>query len=117
MCQFINWCRNYLRLVTNTRTYADNCNFVCPLTIFDHILCDIIEKYVIKNKDLWIQKDNGSSLYKNKLSFVLLQELADKFGPQIVRTYGFAGHGKGAIDKNFLKKKDIVTRDLSKRDS
>ena len=48
-------------------------------------------------------------------SFSLLQALADEFNLRIIRTYGAAGHGKGAIDtvssfgmKNVLRK-DIVT--------
>ena len=68
--------------------------------------------------DLWIQSDNASSQYKNKHSFALLQKLANEFGPRIIRTYGAAGHGKGAIDgmssfgvKNVLRT-DIVTRDV-----
>ena len=44
--------------------------------------------------------------------------MADEFNLRIVRTYGAAGHGKGAIDamssfgvKNVLRK-DIVTHDV-----
>ena len=84
----------------------------------DHVLRDIIEKYGIKNEDLWIQSDNASSQYKNKHSFGLLQQLAEEFALRIIRTYGAAGHGKGVIDamssfgvKNILRN-DIVTCDL-----
>ena len=84
----------------------------------DHVIRDIILKYDIKNEDLWIQSDNASSQYKNKNSFFLLKELAKEFNLRIIRTYGAAGHGKGAIDgmssfgvKNILRK-DIVTHDI-----
>ena len=36
--------------------------------------------------------------YKNKHAFAFYQKLADDFGLRIIRTYGAAGHGKGAID-------------------
>ena len=84
----------------------------------DHVIHDIIHKYDIKNEDLWIQSDNASSQYKNKHSFSLLQKLSKEFNLRIIRTYGAAGHGKGAIDgmssfgvKNVLRK-DIVTHDI-----
>lgn len=84
----------------------------------DHVLRDIIEKYDIKNEDLWIQSDNASSQYKNKHTFALCQKLAEDFGLRLIRTYGAAGHGKGAIDgmssfgvKNVLRH-DIVTQDV-----
>ena len=84
----------------------------------NHILRDIIARYGIKNQDFWIQGDNASNQQKSKYSFGLLQQLADKFGLRMIRTYGAAGHGKGPTDrtsslgvKNILKK-DIVTRDL-----
>ena len=64
---------------------------------------------------MWVQCDNASSQYKNKHPFGLLQSLADEFNLRIIRTYGTAGHGKGAIDamssfdvKNIMRK-DIVT--------
>ena len=84
----------------------------------DHVLRDLIAHYNIKDEDLWVQSDNASSQYKNKHSFALLQSLADDFNLRIIRTYGAAGHGKGAIDamssfgvKNVLRK-DIVTYDV-----
>ena len=65
---------------------------------------------------MWIQSDNAS--YRNKHSFGLRQSLADEFNLKIIRIYGAAGHGKGAIGamssfgfKNILRK-DIVTRDV-----
>ena len=81
----------------------------------DHDLRDLIIHYNISKEDLWVQSDNTSSQYKNKHSFGLQQSLTDEFNPRIIRTYGAAGHGKGAIDamssfgvKNILKN-DIVT--------
>ena len=48
----------------------------------------------------------------------MFRQFSDDFGLRIIRTYGAAGHGKGAIDgmlswgvQNILMK-DIVTRDL-----
>ena len=64
----------------------------------DDVLRDLIINYNISNEDLWVQSDNASSQYKNKHSFGLLQSLADEFNLRIIRTYGAAGHGKGAID-------------------
>lgn len=84
----------------------------------DHVLRDLISHYGIENEDLWIQSDNAPSQYKNKHSFALLQSLSDEFNLRIIRTYGAAGQGKGAIDamsnfgvKNVLRK-DIVTYDV-----
>ena len=84
----------------------------------DHVIRDIIDKYNIQNEDLWIQSDNASSQDKNKYSFGLLNKLASEFNLRIIRTYGAAGHGKGAIDgmssfgvKNVLRK-DIVTHNV-----
>ena len=84
----------------------------------DHVIRDIIAKYDIQTEDLWIQSDNASSQYKNKYSFTLLKKLASEFNLRIIRTYGAAGHGKGAIDgmssfgvKNVLRK-DIVTHNV-----
>ena len=45
-----------------------------------------------------IQSDNAPTQYKNRQAFALLQKLADEFNFRIIRTYGAAGHGKGAID-------------------
>ena len=82
----------------------------------DHVLRDLIIHYNISNEDLWVQSDNASSQYKDKHSSVLLQSLAHEFHLRIIRTYGAAGHGKGAIDamssfgvRNILRK-DIVIR-------
>ena len=79
---------------------------------------DLIILWNISNEDLSVQSNNASSQYKNKHSFGLLQSLADEFSLRIIRTYGAAGHGKGAIDamssfsvKNILRK-DIVTQDV-----
>ena len=54
----------------------------------------------------------------NKYSFGLLNKLASEFNLRIIRTYGAAGHGKGAIDgmssfgvKNVLRK-DIVNHNV-----
>ena len=76
---------------------------------------DIIEKYGIRDEDLWIQSDNVPSLYKNRHALRFYQKLADEFNLRIIRTYGAAGHGKGIIDamssfgsKNILRH-DIVT--------
>ena len=84
----------------------------------DHVLRDLIANYNISNEDLWVQSDNASSQYKNKDSFGLLQSLANEYNLRIIRTYGAAGHGKGAIDtmssfgvKNILRE-DIVTHDV-----
>ena len=84
----------------------------------DHVLRDLIIRYDIRDQDLWIQSDNAPTQYKNKNAFFLLQRLAKEFNLRIVRTYGAAGHGKGAIDgmssfgvKNILRK-DIVTHDI-----
>lgn len=84
----------------------------------DHVLRDLIAEYSIHDEDLWIQSDNAPNQYKSKNSFGLLQALADEFNLRIIRTYGAAGHGKGAIDamssfgvKNILRK-DIVTYDV-----
>ena len=84
----------------------------------DHVLIDLIANYNISNEDLWVQSDNASSQYKNKHSFGLLQSLANEYNLRIIRTYGAAGHGKGAIDtmssfgvKNILRQ-DIVTHDV-----
>ena len=84
----------------------------------DHAIGDIIDKYNIPNEDLWIQNDNASSQYENKYSFEVLNKLASEFNLRIIRTYGAAGHGKGAIDgmssfavKNVLRK-DIVNHDV-----
>ena len=52
----------------------------------DHVLCDIIARYGIKNEDFWIQGDNTSNQYKSKHSVGLLQQLADEFGLRIIRT-------------------------------
>ena len=74
------------------------------------MLCNLISKY-----DLWIQSDNASSQYKNKLPFGLLQELSDEINLRIIRTYGAAGHEKGAIDgmssfgvRNVLRKNIVA---------
>ena len=53
----------------------------------------------------------------NKYSFGLLNKLASEFNLRIIRTYGAAGHGKGAIDgmssfENVLRK-DIVIHNVS----
>ena len=84
----------------------------------DHVIRDIIDKYNTQNEDLWIQSDNASSQCKNKYSFGLLNKLASEFNLRIIRTYGAAGHGKGAIDgmssfgvKNVLRK-DIVNHNV-----
>ena len=84
----------------------------------DQVLRELIRKYDIKNQDLWIQSDNAPTQYKNKYAFFLLQRLAKEFNLQIIRTFGAAGHGKGAIDgmssfgvKNILRK-DIVTNNI-----
>ena len=86
----------------------------------DHVIRNIIDKYGVCNLkyNLWIQSDNVSSQYKNKYSFGLLNKLASEFNLRIIRTYGAAGHGKGAIDgkssfgvKNVLRK-DIVTHNV-----
>ena len=81
----------------------------------DYLLRDITARYVIKNEDFWIQSD-VSNQCKSKHSFGSLQQLADDFGLGIIRTYGAAGHGNGAIDgmssfgmKN-ISRKEIVTR-------
>ena len=83
----------------------------------DQVILDIIQRYDIKNEDLWIQSDNASSQYKNKLPFALYQLLSNEFNLRIIRTYGAAGHGKGVIDamssfglKNVLRH-NIVTQD------
>ena len=52
----------------------------------DNVLRDIISKYDIKNEDLWIQSDNASSQYKNRLPFGPLQELSDEYNLRIIRT-------------------------------
>ena len=77
----------------------------------DQVLRELIRKYDIKNQDLWIQGDNAPTQYKNKYAFFLLQRLAKEFNLRIIRTFGAAGHGKGAIDgmssfgvKNILRK-------------
>ena len=84
----------------------------------DHALCNIINKYNIRNQDLWIQSDNAPTQYKNKNVFFLLQKLVKEFNPRIIRTYCAGGHGKGATDgmfcfgvKNILQK-DLVTQDI-----
>ena len=84
----------------------------------DHVLRDIIIKYDIRNQDLWSQNDNAPTQYKNKNTFFLLEKLVKEFNLRIIRTYGAAGHGKGAIDgmssfgvKNILRK-DIVAHDI-----
>ena len=84
----------------------------------DQVLRDLIAKYDIKDQDLWIQSDNAPTQYKNKNAFFLFEQLAKEFNLRIIRSYGAAGHGKGAIDamssfgvKNILRK-DIVTRDI-----
>ena len=64
----------------------------------DHVLRNIVIKYDIRNQDLWIQTDTPTQ-YKNKNAFFLLQKLAKEFNLRIIRTYGAAGHGKGAIDE------------------
>ena len=85
----------------------------------DLAIRDIIQRYDIKNEDLWIQSDNASSQYKNKLPFALYQQLSNEFNLRIIRTYGAAGHRKGVIDamssfgvKNVLRH-DIVIQDVS----
>ena len=65
----------------------------------NHVLCDIIIKNDIRNQDLWIQSDIAPTQYKNKNAFFLLKKLTKKFNLRIIRTYGAAGHGKGAIDQ------------------
>ena len=89
----------------------------------DYVIRDIIERCGIKNEDLWIQSDNTSTQYKNKHAFAFYQKLADDFGLRIIRMYGAAGHGKGAIDgmssfrvKNILRH-DIITQDTFFNDS
>ena len=84
----------------------------------DLVIRNIIQRYAIKYEDLWIQSDNASSQYKNKLPFALYQQLPNEFNLRIIRTYGAAGHGKGVIDamssfgvKNVLRH-DIVTQDV-----
>ena len=84
----------------------------------DYVIRDIIERYGIKNEDLWIQSDNASSQYKNKHAFAFYQKLANDFGLCIIKRYGAAGHGKGTIDgmssfgvKNILRY-DTVTQDI-----
>ena len=84
----------------------------------DQVLSELIRKYDIKNQDLWIQSDNAPAQYKNKYAFFLLQRLAKAFNLRIIRTFGVAGHGKGAIDgmssfeiTNILRK-DIVTNNI-----
>ena len=87
-------------------------------TFVHHVLRHIIIHCSISNEDLWVQSDNASPQYKSKHSFGLLQSLADEFNLRVIRTYGAAGHGKGAIDtmssfgvKNILRK-GIVTHDV-----
>ena len=81
----------------------------------DHVIRDIINKYHIENKDLWIQSDNTPSQYKNKQSSFLLKKLSEDFNLRIILIYRAAGHEKGAIDgmSNFevknISKKDIIT--------
>ena len=89
----------------------------------DYAISDIIERYGIKNEDLGIQSSNALSQYKNKDSFAFYQKLANDFGLCIMRMYGAAGHGKGAIDgmsnfgvKNILRH-DIFTQDIFFNDS
>ena len=89
----------------------------------DYVIWDIIQKYDIQNEDLWIQSDNAPTQYKNCHAFTLYQNLADEFNLRIIRTYGAAGHGKGAIDamstfgaKNILRN-DIITKDVFFNDS
>ena len=88
------------------------------LVFVNYVIRDIIERYRIKNEDLWIQSDNALSQYKNKHAFAFFQKLANDFGLCIIRTCGAAGHGKGAIDemssfevKNILRH-DTVAQDI-----
>ena len=85
----------------------------------DQVLRYLLTGYGISNEDLLIQSDKASFQYKNKNSFGLLLKLANEFNIRIIRTYGAAGHGKGAIDgmssfgvKNIFWR-DIVTHDQS----
>ena len=50
----------------------------------DYVIKDIIEKYDIRNEDLWIQSDNAPSQYKNKYAFSFYQKLADEFKLRII---------------------------------
>lgn len=54
-----------------------------------------------KNKYLWIQSYNVFSQHNNKLSFGLLQQLADEVDLQIIRNYDAAG----AIDRTTSEKR------------
>ena len=90
---------------------------------FDQVIRDVITKYNIRNKNLWIQSDNAPTQYKTKHAFRLYQNLADEFGLRVICTYGAAGHGKGVIGamsrfgaKNILRH-DIITRDVFFNDS
>ena len=88
-----------LYLTKNNRYHFHLSNDTNHDSIFvDHVIRDIINKYNIQNEDQWIQSDNASSQYKNKYSFPLLNKLASEFSIRIIRTYGAAGYGKGAID-------------------
>ena len=50
----------------------------------DYVIKDIIEKYDIRNEDLWIQSDIAPSQYKNKYAFSFYQKLADEFKLRII---------------------------------
>ena len=83
----------------------------------DHVPCDIIIKYDIRNLDLWIQSDNAPTQYKNKNAFFLLKKLTKEFSLRILRTYVQLVMER-AIDgmspfgvKNILRK-DIVAHDV-----
>ena len=78
----------------------------------------IIEKYDIRNENLWIQSGNATFQFKNKHAFSFYQKLSNKFNLRIIQTCGGAGHGKGVIDimSRFRAKgdsrHDIVTLDV-----
>ena len=65
-----------------------------------------------------VQSNSASSQCKNKHSSGLQQSLTDQFSLRIIRTYGAAGNGKGAIDTmssfgvKSIVKKDLVTHDV-----
>ena len=47
-----------------------------PLFV-DYVVRDIIEKYGIRDDELWIQSNNAPSQYKNKHAFRFYQKLTD----------------------------------------
>ena len=65
-----------------------------------------------------LESNSASSQCKNKHSSGLQQSLTDQFNLRIIRTYGAAANGKGAIDTmssfgvKSIVKKDLVTHDV-----